>query len=325
MQPTELDHSWYQFEPHSRFFEITDAEIYRITEYLAPPSEVGHDARLLVRSEIRSQMQFWLRTRHNQYQGYKDMGALKTDFESALNDTIAEKFAAYNLTPLPRKDTFGTVVRVTADAMTTFYPNWRDFYDVYVDRDDGAVNDSHLKLFVSTPYYHGPGVYKFLCRNRRLISMPIARAPEAEKLYCHLVAKHSNKCLAVANASVDWSAPLVQQEKARQDHALWRLEPFAVGSLQLVVKHSNLSINMPWGSSDDGVQVVQYNYQPSSAGQVNNDTFSLVPAGDNFFHIVFKKSGKCLAVKDASVEDGAAVVQMPISYADNALWRLEFL
>ena len=315
MQSVDLgNNGWYQHDPIARFISIPDSENKAIFDFLENRITTG------ARIDVLHRLRFWHDRTNRLDNAYRDMESLRRDFETAANEIIREE-AARCQHPMPE----GFIYRVgqpivNRDAQNVFYQNWFGFCDAYFSGTDTQLTDEDLRLFVSTPLFTGAGTYKFLCNNRRIITLIVDKNPST-KVYFNLVAKHSGKCLAVANGSHDYSAGVVQIPKSIEDHMCWQVEPAGDGQFQIFAKHTRQTLNLPSGTSIDGVQIVQY--QPSNSRNIENDKWQLKPVGGHYWQIVAQRSGKCFAASGGSSDDNTPIVQVPLSNDDCTKWRLE--
>ncbi len=88
----------------------------------------------------------------------------------------------------------------------------------------------------------------------------------------------------------------------------------------LKVKHSGLNMDVNSASQNDGASIIQWN--PTGA---LNQQWTLVSLDGLYYKIVAGNSGKVLAVENASVSDGAKIVQQTYTAGDaaNDEWKLD--
>jgi hypothetical protein len=130
---------------------------------------------------------------------------------------------------------------------------------------------------------------------------------------------HSGKRLAVEDGSKEPNGKLVQHD-ATKTHVTWRLERVSEGHFRIVNTSSNLSIDVPAKSQDEGVQIEQWN---TKAEDTSNQEWGFVRRG-NHYAIRSKDSQLVLAADNRSKEDGAAVKQFRLKDRDDnsQLWIL---
>jgi len=104
--------------------------------------------------------------------------------------------------------------------------------------------------------------------------------------------------------------------------AAWAAITPAAG-VTLAAAHSNKCLNVPHGSLDNSVGLIQYTC--TAAG--TNDRWRTVPMGDGSYQIVGIQSGKCLNVPQASTADSVQVIQYTCTAATattkNDRWKPE--
>lgn len=309
MQSITFNNTWYQFDPIPRYFTAASTETNKLQTTISPLlGNIGY-------ANVLTRMNGWLERNSISVVGtapYKEKEAFRLGLEAELNAAIASE-ASRLLKPTPPKY-IASEPAVLMDAQQVWQMN--PWFDAYFDRAEADLNTDHLRLFVSTPLFKGPGRYEFLCANRRIVTVVLDRKP-ATDVYFQLLAKHSNKGLGVVDASTSAAAKIVQLPAGTAAHTVWRQDPVSNGHVQIVARHSNQALNVPGGSQDDGVQIVQW---PAESNE--NDDWMMKAQANNYYQIVSRRSGKCLAVANASQDDGAAIVQVTPSTADNCLWRL---
>lgn len=309
MQPITFNNTWYQFDPVPRFFTASSSEVNKLTTFCTP--HVGSSGAVTVIDSMNG----WLdRYSLGKYSDpvYKEKEAFRVALETQLNSAIASE-ATRLMKAAPPKYVASEPAVVMDGQKLVQSVSW---FDGYFDCAESEVTNEHLRLFVATPLFKGPGRYELLCSDRRIITFVVDRKPVTD-VYFQILAKHSNKGLGVADASTAYSAKIVQLPAGMAPHTLWRLDPISNGYFQIVARHSGQALNVPGGSVDDGVQIVQW---PANSNE--NDDWSFVPQSQGYYQIVSRRSGKCLAVANASQNDAAAIVQVAPSTADHCLWRL---
>ncbi len=104
-----------------------------------------------------------------------------------------------------------------------------------------------------------------------------------------------------------------ENEKERIQQTLESSIPGGVYSLR--VKHSGQYLDVKARSSEDGTNIQQ---SPYNGG--DNQRFTIVPKGDDYYLIVAKHSGQCVDVKENSFDDGANVQQSSYNGGNNQLF-----
>jgi hypothetical protein len=143
--------------------------------------------------------------------------------------------------------------------------------------------------------------------------------PEDGKVYI-ISNLNSGKRLAIADGSKAANALLVQDD-ASKTHVTWRLEKTSEDHFRIVNTKSNLSLDIPDGSKDAGVQIQQWKTKTDNAA---NQEWEFIKTGHHYA-IRSKHSKLVLDVKEASKDDGAAVIQFPLNdkkERTNQLWIL---
>jgi hypothetical protein len=136
--------------------------------------------------------------------------------------------------------------------------------------------------------------------------------------YYYLIAKHSNKALAVTGANTADGGNVLQWQNQKVDHFKWRLEDAGDGYYYLVAKHSGKALAVTGASKDDGANVLQWHNQG-----LDHFKWRLEDAGDGYFYLVAKHSGKVLNVYGYGTTDGTNVIQYTKSNSDNSKWKFE--
>jgi hypothetical protein len=141
--------------------------------------------------------------------------------------------------------------------------------------------------------------------------------PDPQAWY-YIVAKHSGKAIAVADASKDNNANIVQWDIALRDNHWFKLEDADNGYFYIVAYHSGKGLAVADASKDNNANIVQWDIVAR-----DNHQFQLKDAGNGYFYIVAKHSGKGLAVDSVSKEDNANIIQWDILVKDNHQWKLD--
>ncbi|MET9466162.1 RICIN domain-containing protein [Streptomyces sp. NPDC006544] len=139
--------------------------------------------------------------------------------------------------------------------------------------------------------------------------------------YYQITAKHSGKCLDVANNSFSHAAPVVQARCVGTHNQQWRLLPQGDGvKFKIQARHSGLCLDVAHGSRAHGAPVVQANcsggsnqvwwfVRPPGRAALVNTSLGVVPQVGNSVGIVADHSGMVLDVAGASQNHAAPVVQ----------------
>ncbi|MFC0431342.1 RICIN domain-containing protein [Kutzneria buriramensis] len=134
-----------------------------------------------------------------------------------------------------------------------------------------------------------------------------------------IVARHSVKCLEVADASVDNGANVVQRTCDESLNQQWSFLYLENNRYLMVARHSHKCLEVADASLEDGANVVQ-----STCNGGANQQWSFYHVGGNSYLAVARHSHKCLEVADASLEDGANVDQWTCDGGTNQQWSLGY-
>lgn len=136
--------------------------------------------------------------------------------------------------------------------------------------------------------------------------------------YTTLVARHSGKCLDVANASTAGAATVIQyacHHGANQD---WQVRTIAGGYVHLLARHSHKCLDVAGSSTADGAVAVQNACNAGSTSQ----QWTLRALGAGYYQVVARHSGRCLDVAAASTADSARILQWPCGSGANQQWSI---
>ena len=150
-----------------------------------------------------------------------------------------------------------------------------------------------------------------------------------------LMAEHSGKYLGVKNLSKDNGAILVQwgispdplNRPNEYDNHKFKFMDAGDGYWFLVAKHSGKSLCIENFSNIDGARVVQWGISPDPLNRPNeydNHKFKLKDAGDGYWFLVAKHTGKFLGVDHVNCkEDDTEVVQWEL-FPDDRLFQPDY-
>ncbi|MBP9658059.1 MAG: RICIN domain-containing protein [Candidatus Promineofilum sp.] len=161
---------------------------------------------------------------------------------------------------------------------------------------------------------HSIGHANILVQSASIVIAQQVKGPQ----YFHIVAKHSDKCLDVQNASKANGANVFQYSCHGGDNQLWQLVDFGNDYYQIRAKHSGKCLDVQDWSKVNGANVFQYECHGG-----DNQLWQLIEFGNRYFQIRAKHSGKCLDVQGWSKVNGANVFQYECHGGDNQLWRLD--
>jgi alpha-L-fucosidase len=131
-----------------------------------------------------------------------------------------------------------------------------------------------------------------------------------------LVNRKSGKVMDVNGASSTDGAGIIQWPSTGGTNQQWKLLPNSDGSYRLSNVRSGKLLESPSGSAQ-GTQLDQ-----SADAGTSNQWWKLVPATSGYYRLVNVGNGRCADVKDASVADGAQVIQWPSTSGSNQEWQL---
>ncbi|RGC65917.1 Endo-1,4-beta-xylanase A precursor [Micromonospora sp. MW-13] len=132
-------------------------------------------------------------------------------------------------------------------------------------------------------------------------------------------ARHSDKCLDVANASIAHGTPIVQGNCWGGTNQHWRWIAVGNGYYEIRAQHSDKCLDVANASTAHGTPVVQGNCWGGT-----NQHWRLVLLSNGFYEIRAQHSDKCLDVANASTAHGARVVQGDCWGGTNQHWRLAY-
>ena len=146
-----------------------------------------------------------------------------------------------------------------------------------------------------------------------------------------LVARHSKKCMSVANNAWGNGVGIVQRECSASSDAgqIFTLVPFEGGKFFeiLVNAHSTpqlgACIDVAGGSTANGALLHQWD---CSNGSSANQLFQ--PAqinGEDWYGLMAKHSGKCADVEQASTANGAQIHQWECHWGGNQQWQKQLV
>ncbi|MBR8833246.1 MAG: RICIN domain-containing protein [Stigonema ocellatum SAG 48.90 = DSM 106950] len=140
--------------------------------------------------------------------------------------------------------------------------------------------------------------------------------------YYYLTNKKSGKVVDVEGASTADGANIQQFSKADVDQQKWALEDAGDGSYFLVSKKSNKVVGVAGGvtgNTADGANGIQW----TKTANANDQKWKLEDAGDGYFYLVNKNSGKVLEVAGGSLVDKGNIQQYTKNQTDGQKWKFE--
>jgi serine/threonine protein kinase/regulation of enolase protein 1 (concanavalin A-like superfamily) len=138
-----------------------------------------------------------------------------------------------------------------------------------------------------------------------------------EGLY-RVVNKKSGKCLDVSGFNMGEGGVLHQQQNFGQANQIYELSPTSPGLFRLRAFHSFTSVDVPFGRSDEGLEVKTWPDNDS-----NTQKFAIEPQGDGWFKLRAQSSSKVLSIQNQSTDSAAKIVQTTDKGAPDQFWRFE--
>lgn len=113
-------------------------------------------------------------------------------------------------------------------------------------------------------------------------------------IFYRIIEKNSQKCLDVSGGSIN-VAPVGIWNCGGQTNQKWQLRLIEDGAYQITAQHSMMSLDVQGGGpfTNNGVPIQQY---PFNFGW--NQEWRLIPAGEDYYYIVARHSGKLLTIID---------------------------
>jgi hypothetical protein len=130
-------------------------------------------------------------------------------------------------------------------------------------------------------------------------------------------AKHSRKCLQVANFSTANKGNIQQWACTGYANQRWRFEPRSARFYSLRARHSDKCMDVKAASTANGANVFQWRCHWG-----DNQQFKLEPMGDGWFRLKARHSNKCVTVALGSFENGTNVDQRWCHLGSNQQFRL---
>ena len=135
--------------------------------------------------------------------------------------------------------------------------------------------------------------------------------------------KKSRKLLMPQGGSTSNSTNICQGSNKKQTYQQWNITPvdsrvggdFSYYYISNAKNGSQLDI-LNWSLSDGG-GIILYN-----GGKGNNEQWYFQYAGDGYYYILSRHSGKCLEVSGGSTTDNASIQQRTLNGSDQQMWRL---
>lgn len=144
-----------------------------------------------------------------------------------------------------------------------------------------------------------------------------AQATVPQGYYNEIIARHSDKCLDVANAGLDDGQQVNQWSCRGGLNQDWYFENRGNGWYGIRARHSWKCLDVAGGSLDQGAMIVQ-----ATCHFRGNQLWRFDDQVAPFFRLIAQHSGKCLDVSGADRGDGAAIVQSYCHDGTNQQFRL---
>jgi hypothetical protein len=138
--------------------------------------------------------------------------------------------------------------------------------------------------------------------------------------YYELRARHSDKCLDVANFSFDHGADVIQGNCWGGRNQQWTFLPTDGGYSEVHARHSGKCLDVANYSYGHGANVLQANCWGG-----RNQQWKLVATDSGYVRLIARHSNRCLDVANLSIAHGADVIQGTCwSPGPNQQWRLVY-
>ncbi|MFE7268247.1 RICIN domain-containing protein [Streptomyces sp. NPDC057592] len=149
-----------------------------------------------------------------------------------------------------------------------------------------------------------------------LVSVQTTTA-SAATFTAELVARHSQKCASVENASTQNNARVIQYDCVNGTNQQWKLVATSAGYYTISAVNSDKCLSVEGASTQNGAKAVQFECQGGP-----NQEWRLVQKDSGYFSIEARHSGKCLSVTNASTQNGATLIQYDCVEGHNQHFRL---
>lgn len=312
MQPLNLNQAWYQLDPIACYWTTDPNERQTLLNFVN--TRPNSDTLL---PTVPNSTDWVKNTLADNGYAYKSSAAYSQAYNAFVNSRLQAFTAASMIKSCPTYSGLAPVAGIDAQAQFWHLTDPVPF-DAYFNGAAASLNTYMLRLFVSTPLFTGPGQYSILCSDRQLVQVVLAKRPSND-VFFRIKAKHSGQCLTVSATGTTAGEALVQQPVAGTGSAsFWRVEPSGSGAFLIANQSAVFTVNVANNSMADNCPIVHWPW----GGGAPNETWQFVPIVNSYYKIVSKLSGKLLTVQGASMNAGAAIVQMPDSGADSQLWQL---
>ena len=138
----------------------------------------------------------------------------------------------------------------------------------------------------------------------------LAAAPDGLSLQTNylIVSKATGQAMTAENYSSEAHAGICQMSIGNYQAQVWTLEVMEDGYYRIVNRFSNLALNMPAATVEEGAQVIQWNKENS-----DNSKWEITELAAGSYRITPKKVGTfALALEDGNTNRGAASARSKI-------------
>lgn len=135
-----------------------------------------------------------------------------------------------------------------------------------------------------------------------------------------IVSVLDGQVMAVAHASHDKAAPLIQYPYSGDPSQQWELVPIGGNRHQIRSINSGQVVAIAHASHDQTAELIQYPYDGNSSQQ-----WQVVPIEGNFFKLVSVASGQVVAVSGASKDKATPLIQYRYSGDNSQQWQLVWI
>ncbi len=137
----------------------------------------------------------------------------------------------------------------------------------------------------------------------------------AENVKYQFVNQESGLALDVLNSSPMNAVILVQAVAAESPSQLWTLKRVNK-QFQIINSNSGLLINVPFGSTNSGTQLIQFDNQRGR----NNELWSFAQRGKGF--VFLSPNRLAIAIPEGAKNEGSAILQKTPENKDSEVWLL---
>jgi hypothetical protein len=151
------------------------------------------------------------------------------------------------------------------------------------------------------------------------LNVPIGTSPRSITCtaYYEIVARHSGKCLDVANDSMANGGPVIQWTCGGYTNQQWEVISVGSGYYKFIVRHSGKALDVAGGFMENGTPVHQWDYVG-----ISNQQWKIIDVGSGYSMIIARHSGKALDVEGGSTQNGAQVHQWDFVGSPNHQWKI---